>query len=103
METKENPQRRKNQPALTIVFQSWSIPLVGLLMLIVGAFAGYNLRRQSDPQSEQLAASPQPQQNPQQSLGGNPEDLMNYVVSQARHFRGDPDAPVTMIEFGDFQ
>ena len=103
METRQNSQRVKRKPAITIVFDSWSIPIVGLLMLLIGGFVGYNLRLQSDPQTNQSSVSPQLQQNSQQRLGGNQEDLMDYVKSQARHFRGDPDAPVTMIEFGDFQ
>lgn len=103
METRQNSQRVKRQPAITIVFESWSIPIVGLLMLLIGGFAGYNLRLQSDPQTNQSVVSPQLQQNSQQRLGGNQEDLMDYVISQTRHFRGAPDAPVTMIEFGDFQ
>ncbi len=103
METRQNSQREKRKPAITIVFESWSIPIVGLLMLLIGGFAGYNLRLQSNPQIEQSNASPQLQNNSQQSLGGNKEDLMDYVISQTRHFRGDPDAPVTIIEFGDFQ
>jgi hypothetical protein len=103
MRTKQDSQRGKNRPAVTIIFETWSIPIIGVLMLIIGAFAGYNLRLQSNPQTNQSAVSPQLQRNPQQSLGGDQEDLMEYVLSQVRHFRGDPDAPVTMIEFGDFQ
>ena len=30
-------------------------------------------------------------------------EAMGAVVAQTRHFEGDPNAPVTMIEFGDFQ
>ena len=30
-------------------------------------------------------------------------EVMGGVVAQTRHFEGDPNAPVTMIEFGDFQ
>lgn len=28
---------------------------------------------------------------------------LDNVVAQTRHFKGDPNAPVTVIEFGDFQ
>jgi protein-disulfide isomerase len=29
--------------------------------------------------------------------------LMDAVVAQTRHFKGDPNAPVTIVEFGDFK
>ena len=29
--------------------------------------------------------------------------IMDFLLSDARHFEGDPDAPVTMIEFSDFK
>jgi protein-disulfide isomerase len=30
-------------------------------------------------------------------------DVMEFLLSDARHFQGSPDAPVTMIEFSDFK
>ena len=29
--------------------------------------------------------------------------LMDIVAADTRHFKGDPSAPVTIVEFGDFQ
>lgn len=29
--------------------------------------------------------------------------IMAAVVARTRHFKGNPEAPVTLIEFGDFQ
>jgi protein-disulfide isomerase len=34
---------------------------------------------------------------------GDMDDLMAALVAQTRHFKGDPDAPVTIIEFSDFR
>jgi protein-disulfide isomerase len=31
------------------------------------------------------------------------EEMMDYLVSQIRHFKGDSDAPVTIIEFSDYK
>ncbi|NIN97866.1 MAG: hypothetical protein GTO49_23390 [Anaerolineae bacterium] len=37
------------------------------------------------------------------SSGTATPTLMDIVAAETRHFKGDPSAPVTIIEFGDFQ
>ena len=31
------------------------------------------------------------------------QEVMDYLVPQIRHIKGDPEAAVTIIEFSDFQ
>jgi len=33
----------------------------------------------------------------------SPDDIMEFLLSDARHFQGNADAPVTLIEFSDFR
>jgi len=90
----------KRSPAITINIHSWATPLVGVVMLVVGLLAGYYGRPLVSGTKEPITVSQSIA--PTQTGAGN-EEVMAYLVSQTRHFRGDPDAPVTLIEFGDFQ
>ena len=71
-------------------------------MLIVGLLGGYYSRPLISSTAEQ-ATAPQTIASAQSQGGAGNEELMAYLVSQVRHFRGDAGAPVTLIEFGDFQ
>jgi len=101
MEELEETQT-KRQPAVTINIQSWATPLVGVVMLIIGLFGGYYGRPLIGGTAEK-AAIPETIASAQSQGGAGNEELMAYLVSQVRHFKGDPGAPVTLIEFGDFQ
>ena len=90
----------KKQPAITINIQSWATPVVGIAMLIIGLLAGYYGRPLIGSTKEQATV---PQSIAPSQAGAGNEELMAYLVSQTRHFTGNPDAPVTLIEFGDFQ
>jgi protein-disulfide isomerase len=119
MSNVNDPERK---PALTVVIQSWATPLIGLLMLVVGLVAGFYLRpllSQTDEAQQAAASLPptsaaapvdsgqsvataQPTADPT-AVAESQQDLMTFLIGNIRHFRGDPNAPVTIIEFSDFQ
>lgn len=108
-------------PSRSKTFLTWSIIL--LAGLLVGAAFGYRVGlAQRDPVQVVVTATPrsldqagapagEPQANAPNSAETIPEDdqpvlpksLMDVVLSDARHFQGSPDAPVTMVEFSDFK
>jgi hypothetical protein len=101
------------RPALTINIQSWATPIVGLVMLAAGLLLGYFGRPllTSDPtpvaQATQAVAPSQGDQAPNPTVNPNlpqtREELMSFLMQETKHFLGDPNAEVTIIEFSDFQ
>jgi len=92
-----------------------SIPLatvlVAVIMLGIGVLLGYFGRPLVEPQpvAATVVASADTG-NPSAASGAdrpasNPSaaTLMDAVIDQTRHFKGDPGAPITIVEFGDFQ
>jgi len=108
-------EEQGGRPSLVINIHSWATPIVALLMLAIGLLGGYFGRPLISPQSESenlTAALPQDQGEttvqspaaPQPTVDdASRQEVMDFMVSQTRHFKGDPDAPVTIIEFSDFQ
>ncbi len=78
----------------------WLLLIVGLL---VGGLAGYYLRPLVVPETK---VDTRPLAGVESSDQINEPDphraVMMAVIAGARHFYGDPNAPVTLVEFGDF-
>jgi hypothetical protein len=92
----ETPPR----PAFVINFYSWATPIIGVLMLLVGLAAGYFGR----PLLEvRLAPTATPTAAVSQEQDANAAALMAQVVANTHHFKGSPNAPVTIVEFSDYQ
>lgn len=99
---------KKEKAAITINIQSWATPIIALLMLIVGFFAGFYLKPGGITNNEQaseaqptVAAAAATEQT--QADSATNDQLMSFLTSQERHTLGDPDAPVTIFGFSDFQ
>ena len=99
------PLGAQKPPALTISIQSWATPIIGVLMLVLGLLVGYYGRpiMLNQAPSEASVNSESPVVIPTTDNSAAQQKLMETVLAQTRHFMGDPDAPVTIIEFADFQ
>jgi hypothetical protein len=82
-----------------------STVVVGLAMLVVGMLAGYLGRPLVTPQPVIPTPVAVTDAGPPAAAGTNPSaaNLMDAVAAETRHFKGDPNAPVVIIEFGDFR
>lgn len=88
------PQKRGGQ-------RVWVLFVVGLL---VGGLAGFSLRPLLIPEPEANAAAPLAAvEDSGQINEPNPHQaIMLAVIDGSRHFQGDANAPITLVEFGDF-
>jgi hypothetical protein len=86
--------------------------IVGVMVGIVIGYLGRPLvasepQRSTPSRAENVADSPTsagPTATPESSASNaSAQTLMDAMIAQTRHFRGDASAPVTIIEFSDFQ
>jgi hypothetical protein len=96
--TEAEPRR----PSVVINVYSWATPIVGVIMLAVGLLAGYFGRPMIAPKAEPTVPAAAVQSaNPTEEA--QRQEMMTFLVGQVKHFKGDPNAPVTIIEFSDYQ
>ncbi len=99
----ESPEAQA-KPAFVINFYSWTTPIIGLVMLIVGLAGGYFGRPLLERKSAAApAAATVSTPSASQEQNPNAEALMAQVVASTRHFKGNPNAPVTIVEYSDYQ
>ncbi len=103
------------RPALTIHVYSWATPIAAVFMLLLGLAGGYFLRpyaaqsTAAAPAAAETVATAEPvdsaalPETPPEDPEARRQALMNALIAQTKHFRGDPNAPVTILEFSDFQ
>lgn len=95
------PESLTPRPALVVNVYSWATPVAAVVMLIVGLLLGYFGRPLLLNRTSPVSTG-----QPAQVSGGPATpttDIMAYLVSQTHHFKGDQNAPVTIIEFSDYQ
>lgn len=92
--------------------RAWLTPVLAIIMLVVGLVLGYTGRPIVQPLLARSAGATQqagteqaglPSVNPTLAPGEPTPTLMEFLISNTQHFKGDADAPVTMIEFSDYQ
>lgn len=90
----------------------WMMLFIGLAMFLIGLAAGYFGRPllAKEENTQQVAdADTAPVSIPQADVPSPAEasqdaqEMMSFLIEETRHFQGNPDAPVTIIEFSDFQ
>ena len=92
-EIEARPQKWRGQSA-------WVLLIVGLL---VGGLAGFSLRPLVLPEPETNLAPLAAVEDSGQINKPDPyQAIMLAVIDGSRHFQGDANAPVTIVEFGDF-
>lgn len=120
----QKPVNEEQQPVMVINIHSWGTLVLAIAMLVVGLLAGFAVRPYvlagRANTSTNIAAAPiasTSEATPGQSTPSQPtptsaaatitdeerQQLMTFVAGQTRHFLGNPDAPITLIEFSDFQ
>lgn len=83
--------------------KSSSLPWLLLVMgLIAGGLAGFFGRPLLMPGETSAAPLANVEASDQMNMPDPHQAVMLAVIAGARHFTGDPNAPVTLVEFGDF-
>lgn len=90
------PEEKQSRPWLLTA-------AVGVLMLAIGLLGGYVGRGQFGPEAQAARATDSARAVLAQTQAAAGAEMMKYLQDQARHVKGGETAPVTVIEFSDYQ
>lgn len=109
-EVEEEEIEEPRRPALVINVYSWATPVLAVLMLVLGLLGGYFGRDYIERflpspkvEAETGGSSVASQPTPSGPDAETRKQMMDFLTGQVRHYKGSPDATVTLIEFSDFQ
>jgi hypothetical protein len=81
----------------------WPMIVVGVAMLLMGVVLGYLGRGVYGPEAMASKATAEAVAVAIQTRAATNKEVMTMLIGATRHFKGDANAPVTIIEFSDFQ
>jgi hypothetical protein len=83
--------------------RNWPMIVIGVAMLVVGLVLGYIGRGFYGPEASAAKATQAAVAVAVQTRASANKEVMTMLIGATRHFKGDANAPVTIIEFSDFQ
>lgn len=82
---------------------NWTAISIGLIAVLIGMVIGYFGRGVVGPEATAARGTQTAAAVALQTRSAANQEVMKMVIAEARHFKGDPNALVTLIEFSDFQ
>ena len=81
----------------------WRTLIIGIGALLIGLVLGYLGRGMYGPEATAARGTATANAVVVQTRSAANQEVMKTIIAQTNHFKGDPNAPVTLIEFSDFQ
>lgn len=83
--------------------KGWLVAVVGIVALIVGLGLGYLGRGTFGPEAQAAHGTSTAVSAAVQTRSASSKEVMDLIIAETNHFMGDANAPVTLLEFSDFQ